>query len=90
LIGTLSAASVFALAALLLTMLAGATDIARDYAALLETQVRLQLWKALLGNPLAWVCLTFVVAVAVVAMSLPGYVLLLVHRSVRERGESGR
>jgi hypothetical protein len=85
----MSAASVFALAALLLTMLAGATDVARDYAALLEAQVREQLWSALLSNPLAWVCFTFVAAIAVVAMSLPGYVLLLLHRSVRDRGESG-
>lgn len=89
LIGTLFAASLFALVSLVMTMLAGATDIARDYAALLETQVRQGLWMDLLGNPLAWVCLSFLLGVAAVVVALAGYGLFLLHRSVTDTGESG-
>ena len=76
----MSGASIAALATLLLTMFAGATDFARNYAALLETQVREQMWMAVPGNPVFWNCLIFVIAMAVVLLSLSACGLLLLHR----------
>ena len=82
-LSALSAASLVLLALLILTMLTGATHIARDYAALMETQVRQHLWSALPGNPLAWVCLVLVVSVCTALISLTGYLVLLLHRVAR-------
>lgn len=74
-------ASIVALAMLVLGILAGATGIARNFAALMETQVRQQLWLALFVNPLAWVCLISALATAAIVASLMGCLVLLLHRA---------
>ncbi len=79
----LFAAGLVALAMLVLGTLAGATDIARDFAAQMETQVREQLWLALLANPVAWVCLVSALAVSAIVASLIGCVVLLLHQQGR-------
>lgn len=95
LVRVLNAASMVALAVLVLTMLTGATDFARNYAALLENQVRERVWISLLVNPVFWTCLIFVISLSVVVLSLAGYVLFQLHRSAsgaisaRVNGKSG-
>ena len=69
--------STIALALLVLGLLTGATEVARNFAALLETQVRQQLWSALLENPLAWVCLASALAVAAIIAGLTGCLVSL-------------